>query len=398
MALDSPYYLAVGTLVIEDGTDSGPYHPVGIWLPAPAPDGVGGHLPAVRRFRVKVTGTSTATLTANTAALQQACVRDETLYFRASGSGDILSCRIREASVVEDEVDLLGALSFERYVTLTLTTDPYWLAPWGDWLGPQQGATWGYVSIPAAGGEVPALFSLRVVASVAKTGIYLGMMPNPGTGYDHIGDAVTSGTLSGSESTVVAASTIDARDNMGQHLVLVEGTYSAGGSASIRNRVVTTGSNISSAVTVDQPVATAFTATTTKTVIDTGVVTLPSCSLPTGADGDTYNIAHNFRMSNAGGGTCTLAAIRVPLDHGAVIVRRAFSAGTGLYYDGDTDTVFLADVDGIGEPLGTAIVKRPLRVDAGAPTTLVFMATGTGSTLTDIFRYRTRRRFLTATG
>lgn len=400
MALDSPYYFAIGSLVIEDGTDSGPYHPVGIWLPAPAPDGVGGHLPAVRRFRVKVTGTSTATLTANTAALQQACVRDETLYFRASGSGDILSCRIREASVVEDEVDLLGALSFERYVTLTITTDPYWLAPWGSWVGTDV-FDFGSISIAPPGGEVPALLSLRLVAAAAKTGIYVGLMPNPATGYDHTDGAVTSTTLSAVEKTLTAASTVDARANAGRHLVLASGTFTNAGDASIRSRITTSGYNISSSVSVDQATPTEFTATTTKTTLDTGIVTLPSSAIPAGNEGDNYSVAHSLLMKNAGGGTWTGAVTRVPLDFGAVIARRAFSAGTGIYYDGDTDTVFLAGYGGgFGQPiLSDATVYAPLRLDPGAATAMVFRATGTGAeSLADAFRYRIRRRFLTATG
>lgn len=295
MALDSPYYFAIGSLVVEDGTDSGPYHPVGIWLPAPAPDGAGGHLPAVRRFRVKVTGTSTATLTANTAALQQACVRDETLYFRASGSGDIHSCRIREASVVEDEVDLLGALSFERYVTLTLTTDPYWLAPWSSETTVTLTAVPGTFTIADPGGEVDALVSMRAVASATARGLFLGAMPDAASGFDPIDDygasgagtsdanaltgyKVASSALTATMAAVGTAPAFDTNANRGTYIPIVRMDSNAASVATTAYRVVqrVTGNAISASTDV-------ATASVTPRAIDLVATELERISVPSGA-------------------------------------------------------------------------------------------------------------------
>ena len=316
MALTSPYYLAVGSLVIEDGTDAGPYHPIGIWFPAPAPDGVGGHVPAVRRFRVKVTGTSTATLTANTAALQRACVRGETLYFRASGSGDILSCRIRDASVIEDEVDLLGALSFERYVTVTLTTDPYWLAPWGDEVDASGDITYvpGHIDIPDPGGEVDALLSMRVVPAVEGTGLFVGVMPDPSDDYEYLDDYGASGAGSADAnayggykviSTVDTslserwwvAPTISHIANEGRHIAIARVDTSAvtAGNVKVAARVTTAGADISASTTVDYqevPLAVRSLAG-----VELGVVQIPAGRVMALGE-SSYSVAHSEAQVN----------------------------------------------------------------------------------------------------
>lgn len=401
--MGNPVALSIGSLVISDfaGTATG-YRIVSASLPEPDPDGAGGHKPAEREFGIDVTGATKAAVRASITALRQACVRDETVYWQTDSAALLLSCRIREASVVEQGHDPLLWNMGEPLVrlTLTLTTDPYWLAPWGSWVGTDVFG-FGSISIAPPGGEVPALLSLRLVAAAAKTGIYVGLMPNPATGYDHTDDQVTSTTLSAVEKTVTAASTVDARANAGRHLVLASGTFTKAGDASIRSRITTSGYNISSSVSVDQATPTEFTATTTKTTLDSGIVTLPSSAIPAGNEGDNYSVAHSLLMKNAGGGTWTGAVTRVPLDFGAVIARRAFSAGTGIYYDGDTDTVFLAGYGGgFGQPiLSDATVYAPLRLDPGAATAMVFRATGAGAeSLADALRYRIRRRFLTATG
>ena len=404
MALDSPYYLAVGSLVIEDGSDAGPYHPIGIWFPAPEPDGIGGYLPAVRRFDVRVTGTSAASLAANTAALHQACVRDETLYFRASGSGNTRSCRIREASVVEEEVDLLAALQFERTVTVTLTTDPYWLDQWGSWVTVSGLVPGTAFSIPAAGGDVPALLDMRVVcnATAGATGIFIGTKPAPGTGYSPNHQQIsTTGTLSGTSVEVLTApDPMDARDNSGNHLVLIRLSFSTTGDASITNRVVTIGYQVSPMVTVDQKYPSTFAATTAQQTVETGEVTLPSCALPSGATGDGYSVDHNILIAKDSGGTATLYRVtRVPLDHGAVLARGTFAASAGILYDADTGMVFIADADGAGAPVAGAVVKQPLRAAPDATTSVVVALTGSPSQDTfGAVQYRLRRRSLTATG
>ena len=402
MALDSPYYLAVGSLVIEDGSDAGPYHPTGIWFPAPEPDGMGGYLPAVRRFDVRVTGTSAASLATNTAALHQACVRDETLYFRASGSGNTRSCRIREASVVEDEVDLLAALQFERTVTVTLTTDPYWLDQWGSWVTVSGLVPGTAFSIPAAGGDVPALLDMRVVcnATAGATGIFIGTKPAPGTGYAPTNTLSETWSLLEEPRPVTVTQTADARDNSGNYLSLIRLSFSTTGDASIWNRVRTYGYNVSSTVDADQKYPSAFAATIAQQTVETGEITLPSCALPAGATGDGYSILHAIFIAKASGGTATFYRVtRVPLDHGAVLARYPFVQGYGILYDADTGMVFLADADGAGATVDGAVVKQPLRAAPDAPTSVVVALTGSPAQDTfGLVQYRLRRRSLTATG
>jgi hypothetical protein len=193
---------------------------------------------------------------------------------------------------------------------------------------------------------------------------------------------------------------VNARANSGDHLALVRLAFSVAGTAGIRNRVATTGYNISSGVNVDQSVATSLTAPTSATSVDTGIITLPSCALPTGTDGDGYTVAHNLLLTNTGGGTCTTSSVtRIPLDYAAVLARYSFSAATGLLYDGDTDSVFLADVNGAGAPLlSVASIVHPLRAAPGATTRVVVGTVGANAGAFDVLSYRTRPRFLTATG
>jgi hypothetical protein len=271
MALTAEYHLQVGSLVVEDGTGDGDYRVTYMSFPEPAPDGFGGHHPAVRRFDVTVTGDDTSDLSANVAALRRQCVRDKTLYFRPSTSGDMLSCRIREASVTEREVDMLDRVSFEAELTVTLTTDPYWLAPWGNEVDASGNITYvpGHIDIPDPGGEVDALLSMRVVPAVSGTGLFVGVEPDPSDDYEYLDDygasgagsadanayggykLVSSGTVDASLSEHWAAPTISHTANDGWHIALARMDTTAA-NVSVAARVTTAGANISASTTVDE--------------------------------------------------------------------------------------------------------------------------------------------------
>jgi hypothetical protein len=241
-------------------------------FPEPAPDGFGGHHPAVRRFDVTVIGDDTSDLSANVAALRRQCVRDKMLYFRPSTSGDLLSCRIREASVTEREVDMLDRIAFEAELTVTLTTDPYWLAPWGDEVDASGDITYvpGHIDIADPGGEVDALLSMRVVPAVEGTGLFVGVKPDPSGDYEYLDDYGASGAgsadanayggykiastgLDASLSEDVTAPTFDTGANRGRSLFIVRADTDATtpSDTTLSHRVTTTGSGIAASTSVD---------------------------------------------------------------------------------------------------------------------------------------------------
>jgi hypothetical protein len=257
-------------------------------------------------------------------------------------------------------------------------------------------------SIPAAGGDVPALLDMRVVcnATAGATGIFIGTRPAPGTEYSPTNTLSETWSLLEEPRSVTVTQTADARDNSGNYLSLIRLSFSTTGDASIWNRVRTYGYNVSSMVDADQKYPSAFAATIAQQTVETGEITLPSCALPAGATGDAYSILHAIFIAKASGGTATFYRVtRVPLDHGAVLARYPFVQGTGILYDADTGMVFLADADGAGAPVAGAVVKQPLRAAPDAPTSVVVALTGSPAQDTfGLVQYRLRRRSLTATG
>jgi hypothetical protein len=301
MALLAGYHLQAGSLVLEDGTGSTNCTVTYMSFPEPAPDGFGGHHPAVRRFDVTVTGDSASDLSSNIAALRRECVRGKTLYFRPSTSGDLLSCRIREASVTEREVDMLDRVSFEAELTVTLTTDPYWLAPWGDEVDASGNASInnvpGHIDIPDPGGEVDALLSMRVVPAVEGTGLFVGVKPDPSSDYNYRDDyaALGEGTddanayggrkldSTGLDSTLSEHWTAPTRDsiaNEGRHILIgrFDTDATAASSVTVAARTTTSGSAIAVSTSVDEQEVTL--AATDLTGIELGTVQIPAGALP----------------------------------------------------------------------------------------------------------------------
>lgn len=306
MALVAGYHLQVGNLLIEDGSGTTSYRVTYMSFPEPAPDGVGGHFPAQRRFDVTVTGDSVSDLSAKVAALRRECVRDKTLQFRPSASGDLLSCRIREASVVESEVDMLDRVSLKADLSVTLTTDQYWLAPWGAEVDATAAITSvpGHIDIADPGGEVDALLSMRVVPVCQGTGLFVGVEPDPGEEYRYlddygvvgdINDANALGTLK--KRSVVLTSTmsvagggaaLDTTDNTGTHIAVARCSIPAGtpSNFAIAPRVETAGNMIAAEVSVDSQ---AQTMTTLDLIgYELGIVQIPAGTVPTLSTGAGY--------------------------------------------------------------------------------------------------------------
>lgn len=401
MALDSPYYLAVGSLVIEDGSDAGPYHPTGIWFPAPDPDGMGGYLPAVRRFDVRVTGTSAASLATNTAALHQACVRDETLYFRASGSGNTRSCRIREASVVEDEVDLLAALQFERTVTVTLTTDPHWLAPWGNWTTITVPAPApGHFDIPEAGGDDDALMDLRIIPGIAANGIIVGGWPNPAAGYAYKDTYSSSFTFGYPNWTrLPGAPAINSIANRGRHITVL---YSSGIATGMRVRSAISTAGYAITAVIPDVIGRERTRDTQLMAIELPIVTIPGSAIPESINGTSFTTKHHIEGIDQYAESISFGTVqRIPVDYAAFAYRGDLPVDVGVVYSGETDTLHIADVDGIGGSImAGADIMRPLRAAPGAVTRMVYGFTAEAYTTayTTKLMYRVRPRYLTAAG
>lgn len=320
MAFTAEYHLQVGSLVVEDGTGDGDYRVTYMSFPEPAPDGFGGHHPAVRRFDVTVTGDDTSDLSANVAALRRECVRDKTLYFRPSASGDLLSCRIREASVTEREVDMLDRIAFEAELTVTLTTDPYWLAPWGDEVDASGDITYvpGHIDIPDPGGEVDALLSMRVVPAVEGTGLLVGVEPDPSGDYEYLDDygasgagsadanayggykVISSGTVDTSLSEHWGAPTISHIANEGRHIAIarVDTSATTAGNVEVAARVTTAGADISASTSVDEQEVSL--AATDLTGIELGIVQIPAGRVMSLGE-SSYSQAHSEAQSTDSG-------------------------------------------------------------------------------------------------
>lgn len=296
--MQAPFYLAFGSVVAEDGTGTLPYHITSMQLPEPAEDGLGGFHPAVRVFRVRVSGADTATVTAAVAALRRECVRDNLITLQSASDRAILTTRIRKAAVVEFEFDPLDRPSSgaaKMYLTLTLTTDPHWHAPWSAETTASLTAVPGTFAIADPGGEDDALVSMRAIASATARGLFLGAMPDAATGFDPIDDygasgagtadanaltgyKVASSALTATMAAVGTAPAFDTNANRGTYIPIVRMDSTAASVATTAYRVVqrVTGNAISASTDVD-------TASVTPRAVDLVATELERISVPSGA-------------------------------------------------------------------------------------------------------------------
>lgn len=299
--LDAPFYLAVGSCVLEDGSGQGPYHVQGMSFPEPAPDGQGGFPPAVRTISpLKITGSTPAELTANIATLRREAVRDRMLRFRPCGSGDVSECRIREATMVEADYDpLRRSLTADphAYLTLTIETEPHWLGPWSDDTVVELDTVPGHFDVDDIGGEDDALVRMRAVFDDSGTAAAIGVRPDPMDGYEYLDDYGASGdtadanalggykvgevvdaTLAG--NAIGIAPSIDTNANRGQHLVVarLDSTAVSAATVTAQASVVTTGNLIGESVTVAAHAVTC--ASTSLVGIELGNVQIPAGAVP----------------------------------------------------------------------------------------------------------------------
>lgn len=396
------YYLAVGSTVLL-GDSNIVYHLEEVAFPAPQPDGSGGYEPATRSIRVRVQGTTSAAVSASVTALRHQCSRGNLLTFQLDSASTVRTTRIREAYVVEEYHDpITWGLTDRPYTTLhiTLTTDPYWLAPWGDWT---------VVSVPAAapnhfditnpGGDTDALVSVRLIPSVATTGIYLGGCPAPAAGYDYLDGHDATLTLDATWKRFVSPfMSVSSRANAGRHLPLIHASGSGIPSTTrVRSVAKTAGYNM----TADKEVAGLAAPSVAGNSIELLPVVLPPAAVPSAGIVADITAAQYIEMTDDNAPTITLkSTCRIPLDYAAVLSRAALPANQGLVYDGDTDLPFIADADGVGYALaGVGDVIRPLRAIPNGTTRFVYGLTGTFATGTvGTLAYRTRPRYLTAMG
>lgn len=399
-----PAYLAAGTTVILTGDPAAPgvFRQRDLNMPAPQPDANGGWLGATRVIGLDAVGTA-AEIDAAIASLHRACVRGEWVTHRATPTSEIRQTRIRRAHIASPEINpALLAMTGTVPVTVTLTTDPHWLAPWGAWTAISTPADAPYhFDIPAAGGEDDALVGLRLIPAVATTGIYVGGWPNPAAGYDYLDDGYTGSlVLDATWQTFSAGnSPVNALANRGQHLTLAyaASTNPITDAMYIRNNVWTIGYNYATPLAVYglQRIS-----PTLGLAVEAGRVNVPSSAIPEGINGASFTSTHLLQFT--GTGTVDLRKVqRIPLDYAALAFRTALAANKGIVYDGDTDTIHIGDADGISYAvMSGADVIRPLRAAPSGGTRIVYGLTATTYTAASIgtIEYRTRARYLSATG
>ena len=405
MSLLIPYHVSIGSLTLEAGSGAGPYHITGMRFPAPAPDGRGGWEPAVRSIDVRITGTTDALLASNTAALHRACVRDNYINFRRDSTSPLLSSRIREAVVNEGAVDLLNTLERKRYVTITLTTDSHWLAPWGSWTTITAPAPApGHFDIPAAGGDDDALVDLRIIPGIAANGIIVGGWPNPAAGYAY-SDTYSSSFEFGypNWTRLPGAPAINSIANRGRHITVL---YSSGIATGVRVRSAISTAGYSITTAIPDVIGQERTRDTQLKAIELPIVTIPGSAIPESINGTSFTTNHHIEGIDQYGASISFGTVqRIPVDYAAFAYRGAthLPQDVGVVYSGDTDTLHIADVDGIGGSImAGADIMRPLRAAPGVVTRMVYGFTAeaytTAYAYTTKLMYRVRPRYLTAAG
>ncbi len=92
---------------------------------------------------------------------------------------------------------------------------------------------------------------------------------------------------------------------------------------------------------------------------------------------------------------------RIPLDYAVICYRPGASGSLGLYYDGQTDTPYIADADGIGPAVYEKCeIRRPLRLSPGVINRVVIgiLQEDTAVAGFTALSYSWRPRYLSATG
>lgn len=401
--LQGPYYLAIGSVVVEAGSGAGPYHVFEMQLPAPRDDGRGDFEPAVRIIRVRVTGANPGAVSDSVAALRRQCVRDNLITLQSATGRAMMTTRIRKAHVAEAEFDPLDRSvpdGPKMYLTLTLTTDPHWLGAWGAWTPTLVTDPVGHFDIPAAGGEDDALVDMRIYYAYATNGIFIGGRPDPAAGFQYGDIYLTSMETSNTWKRFPGAPAINALANRGRYIPILVASIAGdvASSTGIRSAISTLGY----AITAATPDVTGSNRTrdTQGALVELPRVTLPSAAIPESINGDSFATKHHIEVVDDNMYYLHLKALyRIPVDYAAVAYRGPLAAGKGIVYHGDTDTVHIADADGIGGSImADADIIRPLRAAPGAVTRMVFGHTAQSSASNTHVSYRVRPRYLSATG
>jgi hypothetical protein len=92
---------------------------------------------------------------------------------------------------------------------------------------------------------------------------------------------------------------------------------------------------------------------------------------------------------------------RIPLDYAVICYRPGASGSLGLYYDGQTDTPYVADADGIGPAVyDKCEIRKPLRLSPGVTNRVVIgiLQEDTAVAGFTALSYSWRPRYLSATG
>lgn len=395
--MQAPFYLSFGDLVIENGTGAGPYHVISMRLPAPEPDGFGGWRPAQREFRIRVVGETPADVDADVAALRRALSRDELVSLQAASTTTQLTTRIREASVTEAEFDPLerSVPGAKMYVTVTITTDPYWIGP----SSPEVSLTGTVTTIPGhfdvtgVTGEVGALLTMRVVPASAGRGLFIGVEPDPAATYDYLDDYGTSAAtadpnalggykkgavVDSALSADIPAPFVDTNGNRGRHLLIAraDSTAATASSNTMKARTTTTGNLIAASVSVDEQVV-QFTSTSL-IGYELGDVQIPAGQVPDIATGGGWTEATvtdqqtAIDTSYSGGvedGVIRYIGQTVSLTAGEKVTRFVFKTSSVAHYPGGQ--LSIVAVDGNDLPITTGAYYTSVAIPAAPMNTAV---------------------------
>lgn len=404
MASVQQAYLAAGGTVVLTGDPAAPgvFRHRRLRFPAPQPDGRGGWKNATRIVELSAVGTG-AEIDAAIASLHRTWVRDAWLVFRATPTSVLKQARIIDVLIKVEEYDpLLIATAGTVEVSITLTTDPHWLGVWGSWtptlVAPEAA---GHFDIPAAGGDDDALVDLRIYRNYATNGVFVGGQPAPTAGFQYADSY--SGSSMETDNTwkrYPGAPAINALANRGRYIPLILSSYlgSVASSTGIRSAVSTLGYNITA--TIPDVTGTNRTRDTQGQLVELPRITLPSAGIPESINGDSFTTKHHIEVINDNMYYFYMLAVyRIPVDYAAIAYRGALGEGEGIVYHGDTDTIHIADADGIGGSImAAADIMRPLRAAPGAVTRMVFGHTAESSSGNTYIAYRVRPRYLTAAG
>jgi hypothetical protein len=311
MTLQAPFYLAVGSLVLESGSGDGTYRVVRETLSFPEPpqrendESNEPHVDATRLFTVKCQGATAALAEDAFNALRRAIVKDAILGFRHGESGDVFETAIKRGSVTESVYRPLDRDGVTRgtcviVADVVLVTEPYWHTPWGDLTTvtvKDPGDTFPFTfDIPAPKGTAQAELSIRIAPDQASAAIAASVWPDPSEDFAPIDDYsgssdVTcyggakraSAELTAALAVVGTAPEIDVNANRDAHVVQARvsnsGTAAAACSFAVRSGV--DGSGMTSVTEHDEnPVASALATGEGFEVVTLGVPDVPTAEVP----------------------------------------------------------------------------------------------------------------------